>query len=105
MFDFRKWAFAQFTTLRRSRMAHHEHTAGALWAGGYFRTQPGSGRLRGASWSNDHNAREMHRILEKVTKAAEMAIGGISTAMIKIYDECVPDLEDCVLPSVDEPGK
>jgi hypothetical protein len=46
-----------------------------------------------ASWSNDHNAREMHRILEKVTKAAEMAIGGISTAMIEIYDECVPDLE------------
>jgi hypothetical protein len=47
-----------------------------------------------ASWSNDHNAREMHRILEKVTKAAEMAIGGISTAMIEIYDECVPDLEN-----------
>ncbi len=46
-----------------------------------------------ASWSNDHNAREMHRILEKVPKAAEMAIGGISTAMIEIYDECVPDLE------------
>jgi hypothetical protein len=60
-----------------------------------------------ALWSNDHNAREMHRILEKVTKAAEMAIGGISTAMIEIYDECVPDLEngDCVLPSVDERGK
>jgi hypothetical protein len=47
-----------------------------------------------ASWSNDHNAREMHRILEKVTKAAEMAIGGISTAMIEIYDECLPDLEE-----------
>ena len=59
------------------------------------------------SWSNDQNAREMHRILEMVTKAAEMAIGGISTAMIEIYDECVPDLEngDCVLPSVDERGK
>src|SRR6266481_6995036 len=46
-----------------------------------------------ASWSNDHNAREMHRILEKVPKAAEMAIGGTSTVMIEIYDECVPDLE------------
>jgi hypothetical protein len=45
------------------------------------------------SWSNDLNAREMHRILEEVTNAAEKAVRGISAAMIDIYGECMPDLE------------
>ena len=45
------------------------------------------------SWSNDLHASEMHRILQEVAKATEMAVRGIAAAMIEIYGECVPDLE------------
>ena len=34
------------------------------------------------SWSNDLNAREMHRILEEVANAVEMAVRGISAVVM-----------------------
>ena len=48
---------------------------------------------RDMSWTNDLYAHEMHRIWEELTKAAEMAARGISSAMIEIYDKCMPDIE------------
>ena len=49
--------------------------------------------LTRSSWSNELCARETHRILEEVIKAAEMTVKGISAAVIEIYKECLPDIE------------
>ncbi len=45
------------------------------------------------SWSNDLRAREIHRILEEMINAAEMATKNISAMVVNIYNECMPDLE------------
>lgn len=44
-------------------------------------------------WSNPLGAKEMHRILDQVTSAAEQAVVGTQAAIIEIYTECIPAIE------------
>ncbi len=48
------------------------------------------------SWSNTINVEEIHNILERITKAAEDGARNIESAMVEIYDACVPDIETAI---------
>ncbi len=55
------------------------------------------------AWTNQLWAREMHRIWDELIKAAETAVRGICSAMIEIYDKCIPDIEKEIASSVKDP--
>ena len=51
------------------------------------------------SWSNPLFVEEIHKTLERITKAAEDGVKYIVEAIAEIYNDCVPDIEKAIAES------